>query len=37
MDPNLKSMNELILAKMREGVERMDAPQAVDEVRGMKA
>jgi hypothetical protein len=37
MDPNLQSMNELILAKMREGVERMDAPQAVDEVRGMKA
>jgi hypothetical protein len=28
MDPNLQSMNELILAKMREGVERMDAPQA---------
>jgi hypothetical protein len=37
MDPNIKSMNKLILAKMREGDERMDAPQAVDEVRGMRS
>jgi hypothetical protein len=37
MDPDLTSIDKLILEKMREGVERMDAPQAIDEVRGMKA
>jgi hypothetical protein len=31
------SMDRSILAKMGEGVERMETPQAIDEVRGMKA
>jgi hypothetical protein len=35
IEPNLTSMGKLILAKMREGVERMDAPQAMDEVESL--
>jgi hypothetical protein len=37
MESGTASIDRLILAKMGDGVERMETPQAIDEVRGMKA